>query len=111
MKIEHYHNGIRYTLSNENLEEGNPVFPIASGRVLDDGSWILHEFKFENYCTGFPDEPHIIKNLHYSDSKPEEVLTNMGYGPVETYYKIIKKEVKVKNPDGKFPYHIWQEFD
>jgi hypothetical protein len=54
MKIEHITKGIRYTLSNENLEVGDKVYPIAQGRCLDDGSWILHDITFKKYMTGFP---------------------------------------------------------
>ena len=84
MKIETYREGIRYTLSNENLQEGDKVFPIARGRCLDDGSWILHSIEFDSPHTrsntsGFPDDPHTILNLKHSDYKPYEVSTDKGF--------------------------------
>jgi len=92
MRIEKVHNKIRYTLSNNNLEVGDKVFPIANGRVLPDGSWILHNYDFRDFMSGFPDEPHIIKDLAHSKYKPYQVHTSHGYGPIETYYKIAKQE-------------------
>lgn len=96
MKIEKVHNKIRYTLSNENLRIGDKVFPIARGRCLDDGTWILHNFDFRDFMCGFPNEPHIIMDLKHSTYKPYELRTNMGYSPLECYYKIIKIEEKIK---------------
>ena len=95
MIIEKYHEKIRYTLTNDNLKEGDEVFPIGSGRVTDDEEFILSELIYEDYMTGFPDEPHKILDLKHSDYKPYEVRTDHGYSPVERYYKIIKKEEKI----------------
>lgn len=95
MKIEHYHDGLRYTLSNENLKVGDKVFPIANGRCLDDGGWILHDFDFREFCSGFPNEPHTIQNLNYSDIKSYQIKTDHGFGPIEIYYKILKIEQKI----------------
>ena len=92
MIVEKVHNGIRYTLSNENLNVNDEVFPIAWGRCVDNNQWILHEIDYDH--SGFPDEPHIITNLNYSDYKPYQVSTDFGYGPIEQYFKIIKKEKK-----------------
>lgn len=109
MKVERVHNGIRYTLSNENLCVGDKVYPIASGRCLGNHDWILHDFSFKDYCSGFPDEPHTILDLHYSDSKPYQVRTDYGYGPIEIYYKIIKREQKVAESEKPFTHHKWVE--
>lgn len=98
MKVEKYLDGIRYTLSNENLAVGDKVYPIASGRCTDAGEWILHKIEFESTyveglnTSGFPDEPHTILDLHHSDYKPYEVHTDHGFSPIECYYKIIKRE-------------------
>ena len=97
MKIEKTIGNIRYTLSNDDLKVGDKVFPIASGRCINNNDWILHGFDFNPVLSGFPDEPHIIKDLNYSDYKPEQIRTNHGYGPIEIYYKIIKKEKPQKN--------------
>lgn len=103
MKVEKVYNNIRYTLSNNNLQVGDEVYPIAKGRCLDNKDWILHEIEFESKyveglnTSGFPDEPHIILDLKYSDYKPYEVKTNMGYSPREVYYKIIKRETQENN--------------
>lgn len=95
MVIEKYHEKIRYTLTNDNLKEGDEVFPIGRGRVRDDDTFILTELRYEDYMTGFPDEPHKILNVKHSDYKPYEVRTDHGYSPVECYYKIIKKEERI----------------
>lgn len=95
MLIEKIHESIRYTLSNEGLAMGDKVYPIGNGRVRDDGSWILHELDFTDFTSGFPDEPHTIENLNYSDYKPCEVRTDHGFSPIESYFKVIKKEQQV----------------
>lgn len=97
MLIETVHNKIRYTLSNENLQAGDKVYPIGRGRCLDDGGWILHELDFRDFMSGFPDEPHTIKNLNYDNGrqgKAYQVKTDKGYSPIECYFKIIKMEEK-----------------
>jgi hypothetical protein len=109
MKIEKVHNGIRYTLSNENLAVGDKVYPIAWGRCLDGGDWIFHELNFNNACSGFPDEPHTILDLHYSDYKPEQIRTDMGYSPIECYYKIIKMEKHEEYMTGRWKSYRWVE--
>lgn len=99
MKVETVYSGIRYTLSNDNLKVGDKVFPVAWGRCLEDGGWILHDFDFSNMMCGFPDEPHVIMDLNYDNGrqgKAYQVKTNKGYSPIECYYKIIKMEDKVK---------------
>lgn len=105
MKIEKVHDGIRYTFSNENLKVNDEVFPIAHGRCLDDGGWILHGLDFRDFMSGFPNEPHIIIDLNYDNGrqgKPYQVRTNNGYSPIECYYKIIKMEQHVKVMDHMF---------
>jgi ribosomal protein S17 len=99
MKIEKVHNKIRYTLSNENLKVGDEVFPIANGRCLDDGGWILHNLDYREFVSGFPNEPHIIMDLNYDNGrqgKTYQVKTDKGYSPIERYFKIVKKEEKLK---------------
>jgi hypothetical protein len=110
MLVEKVHEGIRYTLSNENLQVNDKVFPIARGRCLEGGGWILHNFDFRDYMSGFPYEPHTILDLHHSDDKSHEIRTDHGYGPAETYYKVVKVEKQiVKNPDVMFKCHEWVE--
>lgn len=92
MEIEKYLNKVRYTLSNENLEVGDQVFPIGRGRIREDGKFILHNLDFTDYMSGFPDEPHTILDLNHSGYKPYEVRTDHGYSPKESFFKIIKKE-------------------
>jgi len=114
MNVEKVYNKIRYTLSNDNLKKGDEVFPIASGRCTDDGGWILHDIEFDSEyvkglnTSGFPDKPHIIENLKYSDYKPYEVKTNHGFSPKERYYKIIKREEQIKGT-GPFSGSTWVE--
>mgnify|MGYP006995565002 CR=1 FL=1 len=105
MKIEIVHEKIRYTLSNENLKVDDEVYPIARGRCLDDGGWILHELDFRDFMSGFPNEPHIIMDLNYDNGrqgKPYQVRTDKGYSPIECYYKIIGTEIQVKVRESIF---------
>ncbi len=111
MNIEKVHKDIRYTLSNDNLQNGDKVYPIAQGRCIENG-WILHGFNFKNYCSGFPDEPHTILNLNHSEYKPYQVRTDHGYSAIESYYKIIKKEKQIDNrrEGSLFSKWEWIEF-
>ena len=111
MKTEKFHNNIRYTLSNEDLKIGDKVYPIAKGRCLDNGDWILHNFDYRDFMSGFPDEPHTILNLKYSDYKPYEIQTDKGYGPIESYYKIIKMEKQIKEGEGFATNYKWIEIE
>jgi hypothetical protein len=115
MKIEKVHNNIRYTLSNENLQVSDEVYPVANGRCLDDGGWILHEFDFRDFMSGFPDEPHIIMDLNYdngSQGKVYQVRTDKGYSPIERYYKTIKMEEHVKVSENIFGgTYEWREIE
>lgn len=108
MKTEKYLDGIRYTLSNENLAVGDKVYPIAWGRCLDGGGWIFHNYDYNPVCSSFPTEPHTILDLHHSDYKPYQVRTKEGYGPIEIYYKIIKME-KQEEYGGRFKSYRWVE--
>jgi hypothetical protein len=104
MKIEKVHEKIRYTLSNENLKVGDEVYPIAIGRCLDDGGWILHELDFRDFMSGFPNEPHIIKNLNYDNGrqgKPYQVKTDKGYSVKAGGYITVTFQTSV-NPKGLF---------
>jgi hypothetical protein len=92
MKIETHYKAKRYTLSNDNLKNGDLVFPIAKGRCLGGDEWILNEISFNKNYSDFPDNPHTILNTKNDTYKPYEVKTNFGYGPREIYYKIIKIE-------------------
>lgn len=110
MKIEKIYHNNRYTLSNDNLNVGDKVYPIARGRCLDDGTWILTDFDFRDFTSGFPDDPHIIENLKHSDYKPYEVKTDKGYSPIECYFKIIKMEKQTKIKDTVLdPIFKWNE--
>jgi len=40
MIIEQMHDRIRYTLSNENLQVNDEVFPIGRGRIKEDKTFI-----------------------------------------------------------------------
>jgi len=111
MKVEKIHNGIRYTLSNEDIKAGDKVYPIARGRCLDDGEWIFHNLDYGEYCSGFPNEPHTILDIKNSDYKPSEVHTDMGFSPIECYYKIIKKEHQVSDGRKMFPIYKWIEIE
>lgn len=105
MKVEKVHNKVRYTLSNENLNVGDEVFPIARGRCLPDGGWILHNFDFRDFMSGFPDEPHIIKDLNYAsgvNGKKTHIRTDKGYSHRDCYFKIVKVEEHIKVKETVF---------
>jgi len=105
MKIETVHDGIRYTLTNDNLRVGDKVFPIGNGRCLDDGGWILQDLDYSEFMCGFPTEPHTIKNLNYDNGrqgKAYQVQTDHGFGPIESYYKILKMEKQIKVKESMF---------
>jgi len=92
MQTTYEHNFTTYTFSNENLNVGDRVYPISRG-TAKEGVYTHEKFDFRDFMTGFFSDPHIIKNLHHSDDyKPYEISTDHGYGPVESYFKIIKKE-------------------
>lgn len=110
MKTEKVHNGIRFTLSNENLAVGDKVYPIAWGRCLDGGDWIFHNYDYSFACSSFPTEPHTILDLHHSDYKPYQVRTKEGFGPIEIYYKIIKMEKQETEPK-RFGLTKWVEIE
>ena len=59
--------------------------------------------------TGFPDEPHTIINLNYSENKHEQVRTDHGFGPIESYYKIIKIEKQIEIISLPFSRLEWVE--
>ena len=107
MVVEKVHKGIRYTLSNDGLKTGDSVFPIARGRATDKG-WILSDFRYEDYSTGFPEMPHTIVELYHSKYRPYEVKTNYGFGVKEMYYKVVKKEHQVEYQSGIFKSYKWE---
>lgn len=88
MKVEHIHEGKFYRFTNEDLLVGDLVFPIAHGHIIE-GEFYFWEFDFRDFCSGFPDEPHTILDLKYSDDKAYEVRTSHGFGPKEIYFKLI----------------------
>ena len=105
MKVEKVHNKVRYTLSNENLNVGDEVFPIAWGRCLPDCGWILHNFDFRDFMSGFPDEPNIIKDLNYDsgvNGKKTHIRTDKGYSHRDCYFKIVKVEERIKVKETAF---------
>jgi hypothetical protein len=98
MITTHNYNGKIYTLSNENLQVGDKVYPISQGKCDSKNFTYEHwEFDYRLVCTGWKSEPHTILDLHYSTYKPYEIHTDYGFGPVEHYFKIIKVEPIIKN--------------
>lgn len=90
MIITTTHGGIVYELSNDSLKVGDKVFPIAKGRCIGD-EFVIEGFIFAEWYSDFPNDPHVIIDLEYSDCKPYQIRTNHGYGPIEKYFKIIHK--------------------
>jgi hypothetical protein len=110
MNIEKVLNGRRYTLSNDNLQVNDKVYPVANGRCFGKDEWILHGFDFKEHSSGFLNDPHTIIDLNHSNYKPYQVRTSHGYGPIETYYKVIKVEKHVeKDPNARFISYEWIE--
>jgi hypothetical protein len=89
METTYKYKGKEYCFTNENLKVGDKVFPISWGKIIDNkyNHW---RFDFRNFMSGFPDEPHTILDLKYSADKAYEVRTDMGYSPIECYFKIIE---------------------
>jgi hypothetical protein len=111
MDVEIVYEDVRYRLSNKNLKVGDLVYPITNGRTLDDGEYLLHNIDSRDFMSGFPTEPHTILDLNHSDYKPYEIRTDKGYGPVDQYYTIIKKEIQIpENPNALFKRSVWVEF-
>lgn len=113
MKIEEHFEGFRIRLSNENLIVGDEVYPIARGRHLDDGTFLLHELDFRDFMSGFPHEPHVVESF-YSDGKNDccdNIRTNHGYSPAIVYFKIIKIEKQIELPSKFFRRFEWIEAD
>ena len=91
MIVKHKYNGKEYTLTNENLQNGDKVYPISRGRSNSEKFTYEHwEFDWRNFRCGWISEPHTLLDIHYSDYKPYEVHTSHGYGPIEHYFKIIE---------------------
>jgi len=88
MNVYYTHEGKDYYLTNENLKEGDKTFPISFGKVVDN-KYYHRDFEFKPHLSGFPDDPHTIIDLHYSDDKPYEIRTDKGYSPVECYFKLV----------------------
>ena len=88
MKISYTYTKIDYLFTNENLKEVDKVYSISRGYCSKEIGYIHHEFDFHMF-TEYIDDPHIITNLHHSDYLPYQISTNNGYGPVESYYKLM----------------------
>lgn len=99
MKITIYFPDLKadYVFSNEGIVVGDETFTITDNQLID-GECTLTGLRLRSgmrsdereYCTGFPNDPHIIQNLKHSDYRSHEVKTNHGYGPVESYFKVVK---------------------
>jgi hypothetical protein len=91
MKVTHKYNGKVYILTNENLQNGDKVYPISSGKSNSKKFTYEHwGFDWRNFMCGWISEPHTLLDIHYSNYKPYEVHTDHGFGPVEHYFKIIQ---------------------
>jgi hypothetical protein len=111
MKVERVHDSVRYTLSNECHKQGELVYPIAWGRQTDDG-WILHDFKWKDTFSDFPNSPHTVKSIEVIKPKEVNVRTNYGYCFHDSYFKIIKVERQIQVTESMFGgTWEWQEFD
>lgn len=107
MQTQYFHNDMIYTLSNENLKVGDYVYPISNGVSNDETHTYKHEyFDFNEVVSSFPNDPHIILDLHHSESKAYEIRTSKGYGPVEKYFKIISQKLSVQKLEEFIRYYV-----
>jgi hypothetical protein len=103
MIVKHKYNGKIYTLTNENLHEGDKVYGIDWGKIIDNKRLEHYHFDWRKVVSGWMGEPHTITDMHYSkDDKAYEISTNHGYGSREHYFKIISVEpiLKMQPPTG-----------
>ena len=75
-----------HLLTNTELQSGDRVFPMTHG--WNDGVFYYVVGLNRPEISGFPNDPHIILDLQYSESKSYEVKTDRGYGPRESYFKL-----------------------
>lgn len=89
MNIAIFNKGMKPSLlTNENLQVGDEVFPLTSG-YNNGKDYFVTKIETEKYMTGWPDEPHVIQDLSHSETKSYQVRTDHGYGPIESYFKLI----------------------
>lgn len=93
MIVEYEYSGYIFVFSNEDLKTGDEVYSISDGRIIED-KYVHEEYDFRDFTSGFPDEPHTILDLNHSEYKPYQTRTDHGYGPIESYFKIIKRYEK-----------------
>lgn len=76
-------------LCTNKIAVGDSAFPFLHGGVAaleaKEAPW-----EIETYLTGWPNDPHIIEDMHYSDFKPYEIRTSKGFGPREDYFLVFK---------------------
>lgn len=72
--------------SNEDLQVGDETFTLVWGYTPNQEHFVT-DIRWQDYD---PRDPHIILDLNHSPSKSHEVRTNHGYGPKESYFKIIQ---------------------
>lgn len=107
MKVEKVLNGIRYTLSNQNLQVGDKAYPIARGRCLDIGNTFYLKDYFTSTNPSF--EVKIIKNEwignknHVFDYIKTTIKVEI---PKYEDFTIEDVEETIKNKLGSF-YHRW----
>lgn len=99
MKITIYFPDLKadYVFSNEGITVGDETFTITDNRLVD-GECTLTGLRLRSgmrsdekeYYTGFPNDPHIILDLEHSTDRSHQVRTNHGYGPVESYFKVVR---------------------
>lgn len=99
MKVEHYIDGCRFILSNENLQIGDKVFPLIGGRFVD-GEMFFHSIDFPEDFS----EPHTITSI-----SKEYIYTSHGYSHPPRYFKIIKVEQQIKDDSGWFVKWYWED--
>lgn len=77
-----------HLLTNVGIEVGDRVFPLTMG--YNDGQvYYVMSIETSKACSGWPDEPHIVLDLDYGRTKSYQVQTDKGYGPRESYFKLI----------------------
>ena len=101
MLIEKIMDGIRYRLTNENIQVGDTVWPIGQGRHVEFGVWLLHELEWSTFDLS---APHIVQGI-----KGSTIETQRGYSHVGVYFKIIlvEEQIRIDEPFSRFPRYEW----
>lgn len=78
IKLLHYNGELDEFEISYDISVGDIVYNISHG-----GSEHPDQFRLN--------DPAIMLDLHHSDYKPYECRTDLGYGPAENYFKVLRR--------------------